>query len=47
MTGVQINTRFLKGMLSDANIQTLLQQSNECAKQLEEKTGLGNDFLGW
>ncbi|MEM7184175.1 MAG: glucose-6-phosphate isomerase [Spirochaetota bacterium] len=47
MTMIQINTRFLKGMLSQQDVETILQQSSECAKRLEEKTGLGNDFLGW
>ncbi|HAB00885.1 MAG TPA: glucose-6-phosphate isomerase [Ruminococcaceae bacterium] len=45
--GLKLNTKHLEGFISDHEYTGIETQVYDAAKRLEEKSGLGNDFLGW
>ena len=45
--GISLNTDFLKGFVSDADIKAFAPAVDKAHKDLHNKTGAGNDFLGW
>lgn len=45
--GLKLNTKHLEGFISDHEYTGIESQVYDAAKRLEEKNGLGNDFLGW
>ncbi|MBD9097676.1 MAG: glucose-6-phosphate isomerase [Ruminococcaceae bacterium] len=45
--GLKLNTKHLEGFISDHEYTGIESQVYDAAKRLEEKSGLGNDFLGW
>ncbi|MBF0595058.1 MAG: glucose-6-phosphate isomerase [Candidatus Omnitrophica bacterium] len=44
---ISLNTDFLKGHVSDADIQAFAPMVEKAHKDLHHKTGAGNDFVGW
>ena len=44
---VTINTNYLKGFMSEDELSALAPAVKTAHNTLHEKTGLGNDFLGW
>ncbi len=44
---IKLNDKFLKGFVSQEEIQEYLPKLNEAHNKLVNKTGEGNDFLGW
>ena len=44
---VKLNTKYLNGFLAEHELTALQPQVEAAHRQLHEKTGLGNDFLGW
>lgn len=44
---VKISTKHLKGFLNEDELLGIAPQVEAAHKSLHEKTGLGNDFLGW
>lgn len=47
MSSIRLTSRFLTGMVDTQKVQQLQQQAISCQNDLEQKTGKGNDFLGW
>ncbi|MBQ4363146.1 MAG: glucose-6-phosphate isomerase [Oscillospiraceae bacterium] len=47
MAPIKLNTAFLKGFMADHELEAMKPQTELAAKLLEDKTGEGNDFLGW
>ncbi|MBF0123203.1 MAG: glucose-6-phosphate isomerase [Candidatus Omnitrophica bacterium] len=45
--GILLNTEYLKGHVSHDEIKDLAPRVLRAHKDLHEKTGAGNDFLGW
>ena len=45
--GILLSTDFLKGFVSDSDIKALVPAVDKAHKDLHNKTGAGNDFLGW
>ena len=45
--GLKLNTKYLKDFVSDHEIEGIKTQVYDAAKTLHNKSGLGNDFLGW
>ncbi|MCI8648991.1 MAG: glucose-6-phosphate isomerase [Anaerotruncus sp.] len=45
--GMKLNTRYLQGFVSDHELHAIEPQVKAAHKLLEEKSGPGNDFLGW
>ena len=44
---MRLNTRHLKGFVSEHELAAIEPQVHAAHKLLTEKSGLGNDFLGW
>lgn len=44
---LQLNTKYLRNFISDEEINAFSGFVSEAHKTISEKTGLGNDFLGW
>lgn len=44
---LSLNTKYLKNFVSDNELSAAKEQAELAAKILSEKSGLGNDFLGW
>ena len=44
---ISLNTNYLKGFVASHEMEAAKAQSELAAKILTEKSGLGNDFLGW
>ena len=44
---LKLNTRYLSGFLGADELSGIAVQTEAAAKVLHDKTGLGNDFLGW
>ena len=44
---MKLNFDYVKDFISDELISEYVSKASEMAKQLVNKTGLGNDFLGW
>ena len=44
---VTLNTKHLKGFIMDHELCGMQAQVETAHRTLHEKTGLGNDFLGW
>lgn len=47
MAPLKLNTKYLEGAVSEHEIASIKAQAELAAKTLEEKSGAGNDFLGW
>ena len=45
--GLKLNTKYLKDFVNDHEIEGIKTQVYDAAKTLHNKSGLGNDFLGW
>ncbi len=45
--GISLNTDFLKGFVSDADIQAFVPAVGRAHQALHHGTGAGNNFLGW
>lgn len=45
--GITLNTDYLKGFVSSDEIAAFAPRVSRAHKDLHEKTGAGNDFLGW
>ena len=44
---LKLNTQYLGGFIGNDELKGIKDQTMLAAKQLHEKSGLGNDFLGW
>lgn len=44
---LKLNTKFLEGFISEHEYEGISSQISAASKTLEERNGLGNDFLGW
>ncbi len=44
---VKLNTNYLETFVNKDELAGIKVQTEACAKMLHDKTGLGNDFLGW
>ncbi len=44
---VKLNTKYLEGFLQEDELKALQPQVTAAHQQLHQKSGLGNDFLGW
>lgn len=44
---ISLNTKYLKNFIAPHEMEAAKLQAELAAKTLTEKTGLGNDFLGW
>ena len=44
---LKLNTSYLSSFLNEDELKGIAVQAEAAAKVLHEKTGLGNDFLGW
>jgi glucose-6-phosphate isomerase len=44
---VKLNSNYVNEFVSDAEIKAIQPEVEAAAKTLENKTGAGNDFLGW
>ncbi|MCA9398573.1 MAG: glucose-6-phosphate isomerase [Candidatus Omnitrophica bacterium] len=44
---ITLNTDHLKGFISDDEVKSILPAIKKAHEDLENKTGQGNDFLGW
>ena len=44
---LKLNTSYLSAFLGEDELNGIAVQTEAAAKVLHEKTGLGNDFLGW
>ena len=44
---LKLNTSYLAGFLGEDELKGISVQAEAAAKVLHEKSGLGNDFLGW
>ncbi len=47
MAPLKLNTKYLEGFVAEHEMAAIKAQAELAAKTLEEKTGAGNDFLGW
>jgi len=47
MNVISLDTSFLKNFISDSEINLLNEKIIECNNMLHNKSGKGNDFLGW
>ncbi|MCW7457408.1 glucose-6-phosphate isomerase [Leptospira bandrabouensis] len=47
MSNLKISDRFVKSFIAETVIQKELEKAEKARQTLLEKTGLGNDFLGW
>ncbi len=47
MAQLKLNTKYLEGFVAEHEIDAAKAQAELAAKILKEKTGAGNDFLGW
>ena len=45
--GIKVNDRFLKEFLTEAEINSMQANADIAFKKVIEKSGAGNDFLGW
>lgn len=44
---VKLNTKYLNGFISDSDYAAISDEVKAAQKTLNEKSGAGNDFLGW
>ena len=44
---LKLNTKYLASFVGEDELAGIAPAVNACAKVLHDKTGLGNDFLGW
>lgn len=44
---VKLNTKYLNGFISDSDYAAISDEVKTAQKTLREKSGAGNDFLGW
>lgn len=44
---VKLNTKYLNGFISDSDYAAISDEVKTAQKTLHEKSGAGNDFLGW
>lgn len=44
---ITLNTRYLQKFISDSEFSKALEEAKKAHRTLTEKTGEGNDFLGW
>ena len=44
---LKLNTKYLKDFVNADELAGIKAQVEAAAKSLQEKSGLGNDFLGW
>jgi glucose-6-phosphate isomerase len=44
---LKVNKKYLEGIISDSDIKAIEPEIAAAHKMLHDKTGLGNDFLGW
>ena len=44
---IKLNTNYLKGFVSENDLNEIASEIKSAHKTLTEKTGAGNDFLGW
>jgi glucose-6-phosphate isomerase len=44
---LKLNTKYLEGFVGEDELTGIREQVMTAAKTLHDKTGLGNDFLGW
>ncbi len=44
---LKLNTKYLKDFVNADELTGIKAQVEAAAKSLQEKSGLGNDFLGW
>lgn len=44
---IKLNTNYVKGFVSESDLQDIAPEIKRAHKTLTEKTGEGNDFLGW
>ena len=44
---LKLNTKYLASFVGEDELTGIAPAGNACAKVLHDKTGLGNDFLGW
>lgn len=44
---LKLNTKYLASFVGEDELTGIAPAVNACAKVLHDKTGLGNDFLGW
>ena len=44
---LKLNTKYLASFVGEDELTGIAPAVNGCAKVLHDKTGLGNDFLGW
>ncbi len=47
MSYLKLNTKYLEGFVSSGEMENIKPQAELAAKTLSERTGAGNDFLGW
>ncbi|MDE7294193.1 MAG: glucose-6-phosphate isomerase [Oscillospiraceae bacterium] len=47
MSYLKLNTKYLEGFVSAEEMENIKPQAELAAKTLSERTGAGNDFLGW
>lgn len=47
MSILKLNTKYLEGFVNSGEMDNIKPQAMLAAKTLEERTGAGNDFLGW
>lgn len=47
MSHLKLNTKYLEGFVTPEEMENIKPQAMLAAKTLEERTGAGNDFLGW
>ena len=45
--GIKLNTEYLKNFVSDAELKAMAPLVAKAHQDLHQKTGAGNDFLGW
>ena len=44
---IKLNSKYLKGFVNEHELRAIEPQVKAAHRILSEKTGLGNDFLGW
>ena len=44
---IKLNSKYLKGFVNEHELRAIEPQVKAAHRVLSEKTGLGNDFLGW
>ena len=47
MAPLHLNTKYLESYIAPHEMEAVKAQAELAAKTLEERTGAGNDFLGW